>query len=732
MEAGDALLARPIAGLLPLDDARRPIRVLIASLAPGGAERIVLDWLGAEARRGRGATLAVLHARGTSLRVPRGVGLAVRRDESPLGFIASLARAWREDEAPVSTHLVGDDHLEMLWREGVRTVPVVHNSREGWRNDPARWRIEHVPMAVACAESVRAQMIEAGCIVPVVTLRHAPRPRARAFDPEARRRTREALGVPPGTFLVGAVGSLKPQKRHARAVEVLARLCRRRDAMLVIVGGILDRAGLRELDALLDAAIRHRVSDRLRLPGFTDAIEPYLAACDAIVNVSAWEGLSIATQEALAAGLPVVATAVGGQCEIVHSGLELVAPDAPAEEIAARLARHPVREVLEAHPVIAAHRAWSLTLAPRTPTARIDTLLVTANLNAGGAQRSLVHLACAIGRCHRIGVAVCGESTHAAFARELSGAGIDAWQVAVRPDAFEVAESLLAHAQRRGARTVCFWNADAKVKLLVAKLAPPALRLVDASPGAYAFEELESAAVFAGSIGFAISAYYGRLDVLVLKYPGAAHPAVPLAEVIENGVALRDLPWRRPAAPRFLVSGRIAPSKRLETIVEAFGRVWGDHRGAELHVFGSTQPRDAAYLTRIEAMARAMPVVFRGDGASLAHLEESFTATAVLGTHQGSPNAVLEAMAARIPVIANASGGTAAMLDHSRAGWLLREDASVDDLELALREVIGAPLEARDRAEHAHAIARDRHGIARMAQRYLAVFEGGGHGKIGG
>jgi glycosyltransferase involved in cell wall biosynthesis len=104
----------------------------------------------------------------------------------------------------------------------------------------------------------------------------------------------------------------------------------------------------------------------------------------------------------------------------------------------------------------------------------------------------------------------------------------------------------------------------------------------------------------------------------------------------------------------------------------------------------------------------------------------------VLGTHQGSPNAVLEAMAARIPVIANASGGTAAMLDHSRAGWLLREDASVDDLELALREVIGAPLEARDRAEHAHAIARDRHGIARMAQRYLAVFEGGGHGKIGG
>ena len=50
----------------------------------------------------------------------------------------------------------------------------------------------------------------------------------------------------------------------------------------------------------------------------------------------------------------------------------------------------PVRSRLDAAPVERAPRAWSLTLAARAGTVRpLDTLFVTANLNAGGAQRSL-------------------------------------------------------------------------------------------------------------------------------------------------------------------------------------------------------------------------------------------------------------------------------------------------------------------------------------------------------
>jgi glycosyltransferase involved in cell wall biosynthesis len=298
----------------------------------------------------------------------------------------------------------------------------------------------------------------------------------------------------------------------------------------------------------------------------------------------------------------------------------------------------------------------------------MQTLFVTANLSTGGAQRSLVNLACAIADRHAFEVAVCGDSTHAAFASELRAAGVTAFRPAGDADPFAVTESLLARAAVRGARTVCFWNVDPKVKLLLAKFAPAQLRLVDVSPGAYAFDELAAAAPFAEAVSYGIDEFYRRLDALVLKFATDAHPACACVEVIENGVRLRELPWRAGAVPRFLVSGRIAPSKRLDTLVRAFARVQHAHADARLEIFGLAEPREADYLAAIRARASGLAVAFRGPCPSLAHLEGDYTAAIVLGTHQGSPNAVLEAMAARIPVIANASGGTAAMLEEGAAG----------------------------------------------------------------
>jgi alpha,alpha-trehalase len=65
---------------------------------------------------------------------------------------------------------------------------------------------------------------------------------------------RAQLGIGEETFLVGAIGAIKPQKDYARAVEVLAELARRRDCALAIVGGVLDASGLAEIDRLLGRA----------------------------------------------------------------------------------------------------------------------------------------------------------------------------------------------------------------------------------------------------------------------------------------------------------------------------------------------------------------------------------------------------------------------------------------------------------------------------------------------
>jgi glycosyltransferase involved in cell wall biosynthesis len=487
MDLPAGLFAAPVADLLPVRDARGPVRVLIASLAPGGAERIVVEWLGAEAARGRDVELAVLHARRTALPAPAGVRLRVRGRESPGEFLAALAREWSGPQS-VSTHLVADADLAILWAGGVRTVPVVHNARAGWRNDPASWPREAVPLAVACARSVAAEMVEAGCAVPVVAIRHRPRVGPAATDPRARAAVRASLGIGEETMLVLAIGAFKAQKDHARAVEVLAALAKRRDAVLAILGGLLDRVARGELDRVLEAAVRLGVADRLRLPGFVSPIEPWLAAADALVNVSRFEGLSIAVQEALAASVPVVATDVGGQREIDHPALALLPSTAGTGAFASRLAALPVRRMLAASPAARAPRAWSLTLAHRAPCGPpVDTLFVTANLNAGGAQRSLVNLAGALAGRHAFAIAVCGESTHPAFARVLASRGVDVFRACAERDDFAIAESLLAHAAARGVRALAFWNAAPGVKLLVARFAPPSLRLVDVSPGRYAF-----------------------------------------------------------------------------------------------------------------------------------------------------------------------------------------------------------------------------------------------------
>ncbi len=731
---GAAPLVRPIAGLLPIVDSREPLQVLIASLAPGGAERIVLEWLGAEASRGRAVELAVLHRRRQELRVPRGIAVRSRGDEPVAAFVARCVGSWQGGAAPVSCHLVPDAVLAMLWECGIATVPVVHNTGAGWRNDPAGWRAPHVPRVLACALQVAREVTASGCSAPVVAIRHRPAVAAMAFDPRQRERVRAELVISAATFVILAVGAIKPQKDYVRAIEVLARVARSRDAVLVIAGGVLADDGLAELDRVVDRALALGVSGRLRLPGFVDPIEPWLAAADAVLNVSRFEGLSIATQEALAAGLPVVATAVGGQAEIRHPAFHPVAPDAPPGGFAQLLAASPVRTTLERTPWQRTPREWSVAMHPRARRGpALGTLFVTANLNAGGAQRSLVNLAHAIAGCESIAIAVCGESTQREFIAALAAARIEAFRPAPDRDPCALAESILATVALRGARTVCLWNVDAPVKLLLAKHAPPTLRLVEASPGAYGFEELETAASFAEAIGFAAPHYHARLDLLVLKYRTVPHPTCRRVEVIENGVAATGLDWRAPPAPRFLVHGRIAPSKRLEAIIDAFAAVARDRHGAQLVIVGGAEPRHEGYLRELRARGQGLAVAWRGPDASLSCLRGAWTATVVLGTHQGSPNAVLEAMAAAVPVIANASGGTGPMLGDGTAGWLLPEDVGAKGLAVALEEAISMPERARAFAQAATRIVRDRYGLELMAGRYLAALRGEagpGHEKL--
>ncbi len=158
-----------------------------------------------------------------------------------------------------------------------------------------------------------------------------------------------AMGVDPGMFTrraryepapvrgpvrIVSCGRLHPGKGHAVLVDAVAALGERGiDASLTILGEGPARA------ALEAQAARLRVSDRVRLPGAVSeqAVREALEASHVFALASRDEAIGVATMEAMAMGLPVVVTDVGGVSELVRDGVDgvMAPPEDPAAVAAA-------------------------------------------------------------------------------------------------------------------------------------------------------------------------------------------------------------------------------------------------------------------------------------------------------------------------------------------------------------------------------------------------------------
>jgi UDP-glucose:(heptosyl)LPS alpha-1,3-glucosyltransferase len=136
--------------------------------------------------------------------------------------------------------------------------------------------------------------------------------RFRPPTPAERAAARERAGVPDGALHLVFVGHEPDRKGLYLALGALAQLP---GARLTAVGGTAD----------VVATIRRRaaalgVADRVATPGVADPL-PYLAAADALVLPSAYEANALVVLEALACGVPVVATPVGHAPAVVRDGV---------------------------------------------------------------------------------------------------------------------------------------------------------------------------------------------------------------------------------------------------------------------------------------------------------------------------------------------------------------------------------------------------------------------------
>ena len=167
------------------------------------------------------------------------------------------------------------------------------------------------------------------------------------FTPGSSRHLRELYSIPDSDVVIGAVGNIRSSKAYDVLLRAISRI---RDAGVGIRCLIAGNAGWGETQATVDSLMRElRLEQTVHFCGFVDDSSTFLRGLDIFVLTSRTEGFSIATLEAMATGLPVVATRCGGPEEIVTNGVDgllvtVADPAAVADAVQALIFNAPQRQ----------------------------------------------------------------------------------------------------------------------------------------------------------------------------------------------------------------------------------------------------------------------------------------------------------------------------------------------------------------------------------------------------
>jgi glycosyltransferase involved in cell wall biosynthesis len=145
---------------------------------------------------------------------------------------------------------------------------------------------------------------------------------------------RQELDVDDSICLMTCVGSLTPVKDHVTQLKAFARLTPQYpNARLILVGDGPERSQLKELSTKL------KLTEKVHFLGHRTDIANILRGSDLYLQSSTTEGFSNAIVQAMAVGLPVVATDVGGNPELVSQDGGILIPPRNPEQLANALLR---------------------------------------------------------------------------------------------------------------------------------------------------------------------------------------------------------------------------------------------------------------------------------------------------------------------------------------------------------------------------------------------------------
>lgn len=261
-------------------------------------------------------------------------------DRSRLGY-------YRQIGALVQQYRVGLVHVRFFdyfsaipWLARLQGVPhIVYteaNSGEwaadSWRAHLVRLRArlacQPISRFIAISEFIKRRLIRVGIAEAKIDVVYNGVDTGRFVpDPGARERLARDLPITPGDFVIAGAFSLLPWKQPAVLLDACALLARRGVPIRLLVAG----AGplLAELQA---RSLQLGLAERTHWFGHSSRLETVLQACDVFVLPSVGEAFGNVLAEAMACGVPVVASRSGGIPEVVDDGVtgRLVDPSNPA------------------------------------------------------------------------------------------------------------------------------------------------------------------------------------------------------------------------------------------------------------------------------------------------------------------------------------------------------------------------------------------------------------------
>lgn len=308
---------------------RLSILHVVDSLEVGGLERTVVRLAVAQKKAGHMVSIATVFRNGPLTEALRNSDIPVHCLEKRAGFdfksVRKLRKISKNNVNVIHTHNPVPHYYATLATLGINLHRIstrhdmgVHLKRKRME-DLYRLALKRTHAVVLVCDAARERFISES-IVPKnlasVVYNGIEPTEAHNRQGHEDRQLRQKLGLPETGPIVGSVGRLNQVKNYETLINAFSILTRSiPEASLVIVGDGPERQNLQDLIKISG------LEDRIKLMGERNDIDELLAQFRIFALTSKTEGFSVALVEAGWAGLPIVATDVGGNCEIVDNGI---------------------------------------------------------------------------------------------------------------------------------------------------------------------------------------------------------------------------------------------------------------------------------------------------------------------------------------------------------------------------------------------------------------------------